>query len=56
MPLPVFGLPAGEQRTVTFTGPACAAGSQLTVALDPAEAVDERDEEDNVLVAPCPAA
>jgi hypothetical protein len=55
VPLAVFGVPAGSQRTVTFTGPACRAGSPLTVALDPGEAVDERDEDDNVLVTPCPA-
>jgi hypothetical protein len=55
IPLAVLGLGAGAQRVVTFTAPACAAGTQLTVALDPDEAVDERDEEDNVLVTPCPA-
>jgi hypothetical protein len=53
-PLAVPGLPADTQRAVTFVGPACAAGSQLTVTLDPGEAVDERDEDDNVLVTPCP--
>jgi CARDB len=53
-PIAVLGLPAGIEQTVTFTAPACRAGSQLTVALDPGEAVDERDEDDNVLVTPCP--
>jgi CARDB len=53
---PVLGMPAGIQGTVTFVAPACRAGSRLTVALDPDEAVDERDEDDNVLATPCPAA
>jgi CARDB len=52
--LAVPGLAAGTQRIVTFTGPPCQAGSQLTVTLDPDEAVDERDEDDNVLSMPCP--
>jgi hypothetical protein len=55
LPLAVFGVPAGGQRTVTFNAPACRAGSPLTVTLDPSETVDERDEDDNVLVTPCPA-
>jgi CARDB len=54
LPLAVLGLPAGVQRIVTFIAPPCTAGSQLTVTLDPGEAVDERDEDDNVLVTPCP--
>jgi CARDB len=54
-PLAVLGLPAATQQALTFTGPACTAGSQLTVTLDSGAAVDERDEDDNVLVAPCPA-
>jgi CARDB len=53
-PLSVLGLAAGLQRTVTFTGPACTAGTDITVTLDPGAAVDERDEDDNVLVTPCP--
>jgi hypothetical protein len=52
--LAVLGLAADTQRIVTFTGPPCKAGSQLTITLDPDEAVDERDEDDNVLVMPCP--
>ena len=46
-------LAAGERRTLTFSGPACAAGSLLTATLDPDLAVDERNEYDNVLAAPC---
>jgi hypothetical protein len=53
-PMTLPGLAAGERRTLTFTGPACAAGDSLTATVDPALAVDERDEHDNVLVAPCP--
>jgi hypothetical protein len=55
MAVAVLGLLAGAQQVVTFTGPPCTAGSQLTATLDPSEAVDERDEADNVLVTPCPA-
>jgi CARDB len=54
-PLSVLGLAAGTRQFVAFTGPPCTEGSQLTVTLDPGEAVDERDEDDNVLVTPCPA-
>jgi CARDB len=53
-PLAVLGLDAGTQRVVTFTGPPCTAGAPLVVTLDPDEAVDERDEDDNVLAATCP--
>jgi hypothetical protein len=52
--LAVFGLAPGAQRVVTFVAPPCTAGAPLTVTLDPDEAVDERDEDDNVLIAPCP--
>jgi hypothetical protein len=47
----VTGLAAGAQQVLTFTGPTCTADTRLTV--DPGDAVDERDEDDNVLVAPC---
>jgi hypothetical protein len=53
--LAVLGLAPGAQRVVTFVAPPCTAGAPLTVTLDPDEAVDERDEDDNVLIAPCPA-
>jgi hypothetical protein len=52
--LGVLGLAAGVQRVITYTAPPCTAGAPLTVTLDPDEAVDERDEDDNVLIAPCP--
>ena len=41
------------RAVVTFVGPPCVAGMPLTVTADAAEAVDERDEDDNVLVAGC---
>ena len=54
-PLPVFGLAAGAVRTVTVVGPACTPGAAPTVTVDVAGAIDERDEDDNLLVASCPA-
>ena len=50
----VAGLGIGARTSLTFDAAACAAGESLTVAVDPAAAVDERDEADNVLVVPCP--
>jgi hypothetical protein len=52
-PVELPGLAAGERRVVTFAGPACVPGEPLTVTVDAERAVDERDEDDNVLVAPC---
>jgi CARDB len=52
-PLVVAGLPPGESRVVAFAVPACAAGTPLTATVDPDGAVDERDEDDNVLAATC---
>jgi hypothetical protein len=43
----------GATWRVAFTAPACAAGQELEVTVDPADVVDEADE-DNVLVVPCP--
>ena len=54
-PVTVPGLAAGELRVVTFDGPGVRAGRPLTATVDPELAVDERDEEDNVLVADVPA-
>jgi hypothetical protein len=53
--LRVPALAAGAEQVVTFTGPPCAADAPPTVTVDPDDAVDERDENDNVLVAACPA-
>jgi hypothetical protein len=47
----ITALAAGAQRAVTLTGPACADGTPITV--DPGDLVDERDEDDNVLVPVC---
>lgn len=52
-PLALPGLAAGEREVLTFTGPACVPGDPLTVTVDGEDAVDERDEGDNVLVASC---
>ena len=43
----------GATRRVAFTAPACAAGEELEVTVDPGDVLDEADE-DNVLVVPCP--
>jgi hypothetical protein len=51
----VADLAAGAQQVVTFTGPPCVAAAPPTVTVDPDDAVDERDEDDNVLVTSCPA-
>jgi hypothetical protein len=53
-PVALEGMEADEQRFVTLTGPACAPGEPLTATVDGDAAVDERDEDDNVLVATCP--
>jgi hypothetical protein len=49
------GLAAGESRTLSITGPACAPGDPLNVTVDSEDAVDERREDDNLLAATCPA-
>jgi hypothetical protein len=54
-PLPVFGLGAGARRDVTVTGPACTPDAAPVVTADAGAAIDERDEDDNVLAAACPA-
>ena len=45
---------AGEQRTVVIGGRACLPGAELTATADATDVIDERDEDDNVLAAPCP--
>lgn len=52
-PVALEGLAAGERRTVSISGPACSPGEPLTATVDGADAVDERDEDGNVAVAPC---
>ena len=46
----------GATRRIAFTAPACAAGDELEVTADATGLVDEADEDDNVLVVPCPPA
>jgi len=52
-PLGVPGLVAGERHVLTFAAPPCAPGAPLTATADALLEVDERNEDDNVLVAPC---
>jgi hypothetical protein len=52
-PLTVPGLAAGAWTVLEFARPACAPGVALTATVDAGLAVDERDEDDNVLVATC---
>jgi len=52
-PLPVFGLAAGASRSVTVTGPACTPAAAPLATADAGAAIDERDEDDNVLAAAC---
>jgi hypothetical protein len=54
-PLTVTDLGVGERRMVTFTAPRCTPGAPLVATVDTGAAVDERDENDNVLAAACPA-
>jgi hypothetical protein len=52
-PVALEGLAAGERRVVALAGPACSPGEPLTATADAEDAVDERDEDGNALVAPC---
>jgi hypothetical protein len=52
-PLTVPALAPRERRVVTFSGAACAAGQPLEATVDSGDAVDERDEADNSLLATC---
>lgn len=47
-------LGAHKSRTLRFTGPACVAGSQLTVTVDPAGAVDDYNHANNAAKVTCP--
>jgi CARDB len=47
-------LAAGEERTVVLSGRACTPGATLTATADAGDAVDEHDEDDDVLVMACP--
>ena len=49
---PPVRLAPGETRELRFTGPACT--RNLRIVVDPADAVKERLESDNVTLVPCP--
>lgn len=49
-------LTAGDRAGGAVAAPRCAPGSTITVTLDAANAVDESDEDDNVVQRPCPLA
>jgi hypothetical protein len=51
----VAGLPAGAQATIGVSLGRCKPGESITVTLDPAEAVDEADEDDNTATFACPS-
>jgi hypothetical protein len=51
----VSTLDAGHETTVTFSGPRCTPGAQLSVSVDTEGTVDESDEDDDTVVMPCPA-
>jgi hypothetical protein len=53
-PAALGGLAAGERSSVAFSGPPCAPGEPMQATVDPAGAVDERDEDGNVLSVLCP--
>jgi hypothetical protein len=55
-PVIAGALPAGGRTTVAVGAPPCAPGSTITVTLDVANAVDESDEDSNVVQRPCPLA
>jgi len=51
--IPAVG--ARSTRRHSFVAPACTAGTDLTVTVDPAHTIDEYDLANNVLTVPCPA-
>ena len=51
----IAGLPAGGTTRVAVVAPRCAAGSNVQVALDPGNVIDEIHERNNVVQRPCPA-
>jgi hypothetical protein len=53
-PLTVTDLGVGERRMVSFIAPPCTPGTPLVATVDTGAAIDERDEDDNVLAAICP--
>ena len=53
-PVTVAGLPAGGATKVAVVGQRCTLGSQLQVAVDTANAIDESRESNNAVSRPCP--
>jgi hypothetical protein len=52
-PVTLESLGPREQRLVTVRGPRCEPGTEMTATADPADAVDERNEDDNAFAATC---
>jgi hypothetical protein len=52
-PVTLESLGPREQRLVTVRGPRCEPGTEMTATADPADAVDERNEDDNAFTATC---
>jgi CARDB protein len=52
-PVPIESLEPHEQRLVTVRGPQYAPGAEMTATADPADTVDERNEDDNAFTATC---
>jgi hypothetical protein len=55
-PVAVAGLAPGESRVVELAGPRCVPGATVRFVLDPANAVVESDEADDVVDRSCPVA
>jgi hypothetical protein len=50
----VAGLPAGGTTKAAIVGQRCELGTQLRIAVDTADAIDEADEANNTVKRPCP--
>jgi len=53
-PITIGPIAAGERASGALAAPRCAPGSTITVTLDVGNAVDEADEDDDVVERPCP--
>jgi hypothetical protein len=53
-PLTLGPIPTGERRQGTILGAKCTPGSTITVTVDATGAVDESNEDDDVVQRPCP--
>jgi hypothetical protein len=53
-PIALGPIASGQIAQGTVAGPACEPGTTVTIRLDPADAIDEADETDNVVNRPCP--